>query len=250
MPVLGEGPQPRYYRLARMLRERILSGAAPAGERLPTFQELCECYGVSRSVVVQALSLLDREGLLERHQGKGIFVADPGLKLEQGAAQLLSFTDEITRRGHTPSSRILRLAREPAPPTVAEALGLQPGDLVVVVERLRLADGHAMGFQRAYLPERLFPGLADLQEPIESLYQLLQRRFGVVPTTATDTYEATQLDRAMARHLEQPPGCPAFRVCRRTRDQHRRPIEWVESIYRGDRYKVTLELERSSPRPL
>ena len=244
-----KGPEPLYYQLCQLLRERILSGAWKPGDQLPTLQETCNSHGVSRTVVVQALALLDREGLLMRRQGKGIFVAQPD-KLEQGPTRLLSFTEETRRRGHEPSSRTLRIARERAPLAVASALNVRPRSRLVVLERLRLADGQPMGFQRAYLPEPFFPGLAELDEPIESIYQVLQTRFGVIPTTATDTYEPMLLDNEMARLLEQPPGSPAFAVQRITRDQHDRIIEFVESVLRGDRYKVILKLERVGPRLL
>lgn len=204
---------------------------------------------MSRSVVVQALALLDRERLLTRHQGQGIFVAEPNLQLEQGPALLLSFTEEISRRGHVPTSRTLRVARTTASASVAAALELAVGATLVLIERLRLADGLPMGFQRAHVPDRLFPGLAESDEPIESLYQLLQRRFGVLPDMATETYEPILLDRSMARLLEQTTGDPAFAVRRVTRDQHNRLIEWVDSVLRGDRYKVIVQLERAGPRP-
>jgi GntR family transcriptional regulator len=175
-----------------------LSGAWELGHQLPTIRELCELHGVSRSVVVQALALLDRERLLTRHQGKGIFVAEPNLQLEQGPALLLSFTEEILRRGHVPSSRTLRVGRTTAPASVAAALELEVGATVVLIERLRLADGLPMGFQRAHLLDRLFSGLAETDEPIDSLYQLLQRRVGVLPAMATETYEPILLDRWLA----------------------------------------------------
>jgi DNA-binding GntR family transcriptional regulator len=66
---------------------------------------------------------------------------------------------------------------------------------------------------------------------------------------ATETYEPILLDRSMARLLEQTTGDPAFAVRRVTRDQHNRLIECVDSVLRGDRYKVIVQLERAGPRP-
>lgn len=242
MALLTESPVPLHYQLREILREQIASGKWHPGDQIPTIRELCELYGVSRTTVVQALSALAQEGLLIRRQGKGIFVAQP--KIEHGPVRLLSFTEEISRRGQTTSNRTLTLAETPATAEVAARLNLNPGDPVVVLERLRLVDGEPMGVQKAFLPARLFPGLAMTDEPIESLYRLLQDRYGVIPTRAIETYEPIGLHRSMATLLGVRPGAPGFSVERITRDQHGRLIEYVVSVLRGDRYRVVLELER------
>ncbi len=242
MTALRNGPVPLYHQLQQAIRDRVAAGEWAPGDQIPTIRELCALYGVSRITVAQALSTLVQEGLLTSHQGKGVFVAVP--KIEQGPVRLVSFTEEIARRGHTAVSRPLRMARALATADVAARLELSPGDPIVVLERLRLADGQPMGTQKAHLPERFFPGLADVAEPIDSLYRLLQERYGVVPTIATDTFEPISVDRATAALLEVRPGAPAFSVERVTRDQRSRLIEYVVSVLRGDRYKVVLTLER------
>ncbi len=239
---LTGGPVPLYHQLCQVLRGRLAAGEWQPGEQIPTIRELCDTYAVSRITVVQAIGALSQEGLLTRRQGKGIFVAEP--KIEHGPIRLLSFTEETTRRGHAAASRMLALRREPASPEVAARLALAPGAPVVLLQRLRLADGEPMGVQTSYLPERLFPDLADVAEPIASLYTLFVQRYGVLPTDATDTYTPVRLDRETAQLLEVAPGSPAFSVQRLTRDQHHRLIEFVVSLLRGDRYQVVLQLRR------
>lgn len=239
---LSNGPTPLYYQLQEALRARIASGEWVPGDQIPTIRELCSTYGVSRITVAEALTRLAQEGLLMRQQGKGIFVALP--KIKQGPAALVSFTDEIARRGYAATSRVLGLEELPAPAEVAAPLAIAPGDPVVVLERLRLADGQPMGIQKAYLPARYFSGLAEIGQPIDSLYAVLQARYGAVPTSATDTYEPIRVDRVTATVLEIAQGSPAFSVTRSTRDQHDRLIEFVVSVLRGDRYKVVLQLVR------
>ncbi len=239
---LRGGPVPLYHQLRQVIRERIASGEWATGDQIPTIQELCETYGVSRITVVQALSVLSQEGLLTRRQGKGVFVAEP--KIEHGPVRLVSFTEESQRRGHHPESRVLSLRRELASEDVAAKLEIEEGESVVVLERLRLSDGEPMGRQTARLPERFFPGLAELRVPIASLYVLLQDRYGVVPTQATDTYVPIKLDRLTAQLLGVEAGAPAFSVERVARDQRGRIVEYVVSVLRGDRYKVVLQLQK------
>jgi GntR family transcriptional regulator len=232
---------PLYHQLQQAIRDRIAAEEWKPGDQIPTIRELCDLYGVSRITVVQALGVLAQEGLLTRRQGKGVFVAVP--KIEQGPVALMSFTEEMTSRGHVAASRTVSLTRESATPAVASKLELTPDELVVSLRRLRIADGQTMGVQQVYLPERLFPGLADVTEPIDSLYGLLEERYDVIPTAATDTYEPICLDRVTAALLEGRTGDPAFSVERITRDQHGRVFEHVVSVLRGDRYKVVLQLQ-------
>jgi GntR family transcriptional regulator len=236
------GPMPLYYRLQQALNDRIAAGEWRPGQQIPTIRELGDTYRVSRITVVQALQNLAREGLLRRRQGKGVFVAEP--KIEQGPVRLLSFTDDITRRGHRPESRTLSARREAASPELAARLNVTPGEPVLLLERLRLADGEPMGVQRAFLPERLVPGLVDTRR-IQSLYRLLRDRYGLIPSWATETFEPVVVDRKTARLLGVTSGSPAFGVERITRDQANRTFEFVSSVMRGDRYKVLLKLVAS-----
>jgi GntR family transcriptional regulator len=240
---LPGGHAPLYARLRQAILDRVTSGEWRPGDQIPTIRELGELYGVSRITVVQALDGLSREGLLIRWQGKGVFVRQP--KPDAPRMPLQSFTEETVGRGHTPSSRTLRLVHEPANPGVSARLGLRPDDGVVLLERLRMVDGSPIALQHAYLPEQLVPGLVERTEPIESLYQVLADTYGVLPTNAFESYEAIRLDPEQARLLETRSGAPAFHADRTTSDQHGRTIEFASSVLRGDRYAVRLLLSRS-----
>ena len=91
-------PVPYYYQLLQLLERGIASGAFAPGEKIPTEAALCEHYDVSRTVVRQALSDLDRTGLVTRHKGKGTFVASP--KVSEFVAQsLTSLHEDLSARG-------------------------------------------------------------------------------------------------------------------------------------------------------
>ena len=240
---LPGGRAPLYTRLRQALRERVTSGEWRTGDQLPTIRQLGELYGVSRVTVVQALDTLAQEGVLVRWQGKGIFVGQP--RAAEPRIPLLSFTEETVARGAIPGSRTLRLRLEPATPGLMTRFDLKPDDRVVLLERLRLVDGSPLALQRAYLPEHVVPGLVEQPDPVESLYQVLTSTYGVLPTNAFERYEAISLTPDQARLLETQPGAPAFQIDRTTSDQHGRTIEFVSSVFRGDRYEVRLHLSRS-----
>ena len=198
-------------------------------------------YGVSRITVVQALDELSRDGLLVRWQGKGVFVGHA--RPDAPRMPLQSFTEETVGRGHTPSSRTLRLAHADPTAGVSARLGLRPDEGVVLLERLRMVDGSPIAIQQVYLPEHfVLPTRRPRRTSIESLYQVLADTYGLWPTNAFESYEPIRLAPDQARLLETRPGAPAFHVDRTTSDQHGRTIEFASSVLRGDRYEVRLNL--------
>jgi GntR family transcriptional regulator len=242
-PPLPGGRAPLYARLRQAIQDRVTSGEWRPGDQIPTIRELGELYGVSRITVVQALDGLSREGWLMRWQGKGVFVRQP--EPDAPRMPLKSFTEEAVGRGQIPSSCTLRLVHEHASVEMSARLGLRQDEGVVLLERLRLADGAPIALQKVYLPEHVVPGLVERSEPIASLYQVLVDTYGVLPTNAFERYEPIQLDPEQARWLETSAGAPAFHVDRTTADQYGRTIEFASSVLRGDRYAVHLVLSRS-----
>jgi GntR family transcriptional regulator len=239
---LPAGYAPLYARLRQAIHDRVTSGEWRPGDQIPTIRELGELYGVSRITVVQALDELSRAGLLVRWQGKGVFVGQA--KPETPHMPLQSFTEETVGRGQTLSSRTLRLAHADPTAGVTARLGLQSDAGVVLLERLRLVDGSPIAIQQVYLPEHLVPGMVERSGQIESLYQVLADTYGLWPTNAIESYEPIRLAPDQARLLETRAGAPAFHVDRTTTDQHGRTIEFANSVLRGDRYAVRLNLRR------
>ncbi len=231
-----------YYQVAEVLRERILSGEWRPGDQIPTEDELCQLFQVSRTTVRYALSTLVSEGLIFRKQGHGTYVAEP--TLEQGSPQLLGFTEEMTQRGELPDSQVLDIRKLPANEKVASKLHLQEKEPVIMIKRLRLANGEPIGIQTAYIPFNLCPGLLN-DNLSGSLYALLESRYKIYLHSAKDTYYVGMLKGEEAKLLEVPPGSAAFVVERITVTSDGTPVEYVRSFMRGDRYKVSHQLSRS-----
>lgn len=224
---MGHGPL--YLELARRLREGILSGAY--GEALPPERALAEALGASRDSVRKALDLLEEEGLVVRRQGSGTFVA----KRATFRTRLKGFSEEMAALGLTASSQVLRAERRPASPEEALTLGLSPGEEVVHLVRLRLAGGEPMALERATLP-----AWALGEVPQDSLYRALEAR-GLRPVRALQRLRAVAA-REEAKPLGVEPGSPLLHLERISYLADGRPIEWVKSWYRADRYELLVEL--------
>jgi GntR family transcriptional regulator len=233
-------PLPLYYRIKQDLLAAIEAGQLQPGARMPSERELTERYGVSRMTVRHAIGHLEQEGLVRRVQGKGSFVAPP--KVEQTLVGLTSFTEEMKRRGLTPSSQVLGIELIKSE-RVAEQLYLPAEAPLYAVERLRLAGGEPMEHERLYLPARLVPGLPE-RDLTGSLYELLRRQYGIRLQKALQTLEAVLADEAEAALLAVPVGSPLLAITRVAYATNGEAVEYSRALYRGDRYKFTVSLSR------
>jgi len=235
---------PHYRRIEQALRIRI--AGMRAGEQLPSDAEMCVEFGVSRMTARQAMQRLAEEGLVERVPGRGSFVAQP--PEHRRADRLLSFSREMERQGRVPSSRILAREIRPASAAAAARLGLSEGDPIVVLVRLRLADGRPMAVESAILDRRVAAVVtsADLEQG--SLHEALAAA-GHLLRRGTATITADAANREDARLLEIRPGEPLLVERRVIVDAHGRPIEATESRYAADRYAldVSFDVERPTP---
>jgi GntR family transcriptional regulator len=220
--------------------EGIIASLEP-GALLPSERLLVERYQVARGTVVQAIEALVSRGLVYRVQGSGTFVAEP--KFRQPLT-LTSFTEDMRARGMTPGSVVRSQAIVPASEVVARHLALVPGTPVVHLERVRTADGEPMALERTHLPAQRLPGLEDADLTDASLYELLERAWGVRVAEADQWASVVRVSEDEAALLHVSAEQPALLFQRVTRDPAGTPVEYVRSLYRGDRYEVHTRLAR------
>ena len=232
---------PKYYRLKEGLRGEIRQ--LPPGSSIATERVLSGRFAVSRTTVRQALQELSMEGLIERFQGRGTFVAGP--KLTQ-TLQLTSYTEDMAATGRHAASRLLDASVVPAESDIAERLEVAPGAPVQRLERLRLADAEPMAVEVVHLDAERFSGLATAMTEGTSLYQVLRETYGVVLARAQESIETVLASPAEAGLLETGTGLPLLLLARTSWDEDGRPVEHVRSLYRGDRYRFVANLTRPS----
>lgn len=237
-------PLPIYYQLKEWIRGKIAQGIWKPGDLVPSERELSEQFAVSRMTARQALTELANEGVVRREQGRGTFVAEP--KLEQRLIRLTGFSEDMRKRGLASGARVLQLVHTTAQPPVAAALDLEPGVPVVLLERLRLAQGQPMAIEASHLH---FPGCESLLQhdfTDTSLYEMLARHHDIFPTRAEQQVEASICQPRERELLGLSAGAPVLRNRRITYDQLGHPFEYADSVYRGDRYIFYVELNAVS----
>lgn len=242
----GGSPVPKYHQLKQILKEKIETGEWAPGDLIPSEPELCRMYGVSRTTVRQTMASLVSEGLVVRQQGKGTFVAGP--KIEQELVGFYSFTEDVMRKGLQPRSEILSKGVTAASKAVASKLGLAPGERVVYLTRLRLADEEPIMLETSYLPEKYCQGLDRIDFRGRPLYDVLGQDFGVELTRARETFEAGVADEYEASWLRIWPGAPVMLLERlaymKGKDGQDTPIEFCRSVVRGDRCRFQVDLPK------
>jgi len=223
------------------MKEKMEKGEWQPGKMIPSERELAEMYDISRMTVRQAVNNLVNDGYLIRQRGKGTFVA--AKKIEQPLKGLTSFSEDMRSRGMEPGTVVLGFETVPASGKLAEWLAVKEGDALYEVRRLRLADGLPMALETLYIPVCLVPGLTrDVVSG--SVYEFIEKERGLVVGSAVQTLEASVARKVEAEHLKVKEGAPVLLLERRTHLADGRPIEVVKSVYRGDRYKFMIEMER------
>jgi GntR family transcriptional regulator len=235
---------PRYLEIADYLRRLVAT--ARAGDRLPSDAELCERFRVSRMTARQAVQVLSNERLLTRRRGDGTYVAARTAARTLGSP--LSFTESMRRRGLRASSRVLAAGWGEATEDDCDALGLGPGERVVRLERLRLADGRPMAIERASIAPSLGAVLGgDLERG--SLHDAFER-LGHQPIQAEARVSARRATSGERRVLELGPGGVVLVERRIISDQRGTPLEHTETVYAAERYEFEAILRGDGePRP-
>lgn len=221
---------PLWAQVLADLRRRLEAGEFAEG--FPTDVELTQHYDVSRHTAREAVRRLQDEGVVNRERGRGTFVTAP--TIEQATGAIYSLFRSIEARGLEQRSEVVDLAEV----TDAEAAGhldLSADAPLVRLERLRLAEGAVLAHDTAWLPASLARPLLDVDFGHTALYDELQTRCGVRPTSGTE-WISTELPGAEERKmLGVAAKQPVFRIRRSSRSGDQL-IEWRETVVRGDRY--------------
>ena len=232
--------------LHRQLRDRLaeaLRGARP-GAMLPGEHALCGEFGVSRTVVRQALAQLEADGLVERVKGKGTFIGRPRTP-ERLAHTLIGLYEEATARGSVVTSIIRKLDWVTPDPAVAEALRTPPGAQVLELERVRVVDDEPWSLTTTWLPSWLAGAVLGRDLTSASLYQLL-REHGAGAVSGTRSVDAAVATPLQAELLGVRTGDPLLVLRSVGFDQRGRPMEVFIAYHRGDRSRFEYHL-RAAP---
>ncbi|WP_113699869.1 GntR family transcriptional regulator [Nonomuraea lactucae] len=233
------GPRPKYQQLRDILVEMIAKELS-ADDPIPSESELQERFGLSRMTVRKAVELLVNENRLYRVAGVGTFVAARPTSVE---LHLSSFSEDMRALGLTPGQRTVLLEERAADDRLAHELAVRAGEPLICLERVRLADGVPVCFERSHLVRRMVPDLTERWAD-GSLFELLDRVYGLRPTWSRQRITATPADEHLSAMLDVPPGTSLLAI-RQHAYKDKTLVEYCTSLYRTDRYELSIVLDES-----
>ncbi|MBL9045793.1 MAG: phosphonate metabolism transcriptional regulator PhnF [Tabrizicola sp.] len=224
--------------IAAALRGEIGEGVYAPGDRLPTEAELATRFGVNRHTIRRALADLAGSGLVQSRRGSGVFVTARPTDYRLG--RRVRFHQNLAASGRAASRRITRLETRPASAEEGEALGLDPGAAVHLVEGVSLADGVPIAAFRSAFPAGRFPGFLAAMTGQTSVTAALLA-CGLTDYTRGETRLTAKLaDAVLAVALQIQPGAPVLRSVAVNVDPGGAPVEYGTTWFAGDRVTLTV----------
>lgn len=232
---------PLYYQLETILRKKITSGGYSPDVPLPSEDALAEEYEVSRITVRQALSSLEKDGLVIRQRGKGTFVSEKADTLE--LPRFTGSIEDLILMGKRTKTKVIESSWIDAPDIIRQRLKLKEGK-VLRIEKIRYIEGDPFSHVYNYLPPELGGKLP--MELVESkpMLMILEDELGVRANEAEQSVEATIADAEDASLLGVRVGDPLLKAERTVYDVKGNPVEYVSVVYRADKYAFTMKLKR------
>lgn len=230
-------------RVYLVLRDEIVRGDHAEGASLPGEHRLAEMHDVSRVTVRRALDALAQDGLIERRAGAGTVVRRAGGSTQAIAADLATLMPQLVSMGLSTTARLVDYGYVQPTPAIAEALRLAPGRRVQRAVRVRLLEGEPFSHLTTHVPDDIAQSYSEADLATTPLLRLLERS-GVAIDRATQSVSATLATPETAEALDMAVGAALISLVRVVYDRDGRGIEHLSALYRPDRFRLEMTLER------
>lgn len=237
---------PRHKQISEWLRRQIDENYYESNEKLPSENELCQKFEVSRVTVRKALQTLENEGLIYRCQGLGSFVTDH--RSHHSFSKLNDFSEELAESGMKASSELLSFKQKDIGDQndILSYLDMQNQSVVVEVERIRLGDGNPVAYDITWLPifyGQLIEGY-DLRQ--YTIFNILEEEFEIAIHKGYYRIEAALADENLATHLQVNVHAPILQINRISYTVGDKPVYYQQRYYRNDKIVFELMADRST----
>jgi len=230
-------PLPLHIQLKEFIEQQVAEGVFSG--QIPSERQLMEKYNVSRSTVREAISLLVREGILEKKHGKGTFVS---LKpIHEWLGHLSSTTEVIRNMGMNPGAKLITYFKVEPNSYIQELTGFKEA---YFIKRIRYADDIAIGVEHHYYPIEIGQELTNYDLDNATLYDLVQNEMGIQFAEADQSISCGPLLPEDRKYLEIPEGSCVLTVERLIKDESGNVIEMENAYYRSDMYNFQINLSR------
>ena len=229
---------PFYAQIVDHVRTLVTGNKLREGQVFCSEGDLARVLGISKMPVRQAFQKLRSEGLLVIAKGKRPVIGSG--RVPWNFQQLRGFSEEMRRRGLVPSAQLLSLTLQEPELEVAQALKLRPGEQVYSVRRLRFVNSEPVAVVTSFLPARIFSGIDKQDLEKRSLYEIFERTYNRKVQWAEEVIGAITATPSDAKILQAEEGNPLLLIKETTYDGQNIPIEYSNSLLRGDRYTASV----------
>lgn len=235
---------PYYVQLKDALIEQIEEGNWRPGDKIPGDADLCRIFGVSRTVVRQALNEMAFAGLVVREKGRGTFVSEPKISSRSLVHSLAGFYQDMVERGQTPVDEVLEQSMIPASKKVAAYLKLEPMTPVIKLTRLRFLQDEPTVLVTSFLPYELCRELVNADLSHQSLYAFLEEECGLSIARGRRKIDAVAANDYEAGLFQVEKGSPLLMLDSVSYLDDGTPLEYFHGLFRGDRMRFDVEIVR------
>ena len=236
-----EDHQKLYLQLYEILKKKIEGSEWPLGSQIPTEEDLCTMFNVSRATVRTAVLDLVRQGYLKRQQGKGTFVSKNSVS--EGLTMLANFRELLFEEGLPYTTSVLARTVMMPIDDLDIKLNIPRDKHIIYMKRLRIIDSEPVLLQESYVPYHICPLLLEEDIEHQSLFDIFEKKYGIKITKVKTFLEITFMKADEARLISIPEGSAAI-LLNQYFYSGETLIMYTRSIKRTDRFKFFLELER------
>ena len=223
---------PLYEQLRQALQDAITTGQLPAGSKMPTEEELCAQFNISRPVVRQAYNKLIEDDCVERMRGRGTFVRTVDLRSRYINKQL-SFAEEMAFYNLPHRTTLIRQEWVTYQPELFSKLHLERNQRCLHLVRMRYVSEKPHILVENYIPEYLCPGIEKHDFAANSLYKTLNEVYGERIVNSRRTIKALTANAEFSELFGVRRGSPVLSIENVSFDQLGRPIDYSREYLDG-----------------
>jgi len=230
---------PIYFKIKRIIKQRISDGSYPLGSKIPSEHELSKEFGVNRLTVRHALNLLAQEGYLKRFRKRGTFISKRVEEFEE--LELQGFFDDLFYHVGKFKTRKVQISEKKPPQAVADLFQLDRNrDKIKMIKRVRYLGEIPAAFTINYLPPEIGNQISKEELYQMSLLQIFKEKLKIPLGEAFQTIEASIADNEVAQALKISPGAQVLLMQRTFFTSYGKPFDFVQTFYRGDRFRYSV----------
>lgn len=233
---MSEKRIPQYKQIEKDLLEQIDLGYYKKGDMIPTELELSKKYNVSRVTVRKATDNLAAQGILSRTPGIGTVVTK--CSVPQNPAPIQGFTQAMKAQGLVPSTKVETFELQSANPNIASILGIQPGDPIYYIRRLRYGSGELLQLETTYMSVDLYPDVS-LQVLENSKYYFFEHIKGIKIAYSHHTVTPIHPSARVAKLFGITETTPIIKAANVTYLENGQIMDYTELILNSPKFQLT-----------